>query len=98
MNRLTSTRAPFAAVPQTDQPRKRQLPRNDCQPQHVRGGGRGQPFAGGSGANDAVQSARLAGERAEVGNGQAENRGGAVQGSTLRSRNRHPVRVLVSSI
>jgi len=46
MNRLTSTRAPFAAVPQTDQPRKRQLPRYDCQPQHVRGGGRGQPFAG----------------------------------------------------
>ena len=37
-------------------------------------------------------------ERAEVGNGQAENRGGAVQGSTLRSRNRHPVRALVSSI
>src|SRR5258708_22759146 len=33
-----------------------------------------------------------------VGNGQAEERGGAVRGSPLRPRSYHPVRTLVSSI
>src|SRR5258707_9530804 len=33
-----------------------------------------------------------------VGNGQAEERGGAVRGSPLRPRSHHPVRALVSSI
>src|SRR5467141_512064 len=37
-------------------------------------------------------------ERAEVSDGQAEERGGVVQGSPLRPRDRHPVRALVSSV
>src|SRR5438876_7824570 len=37
-------------------------------------------------------------ERAEVSDGQAEERGGVVQGSSLRPRDRHPVRALVSSV
>src|SRR5712692_10722915 len=37
-------------------------------------------------------------ELAEVGDGQAKDRRGAVQGSPLRSRDRHPVRALVSSV
>src|SRR5207253_9890312 len=37
-------------------------------------------------------------KRAEVSDGQAEERGAAVQVSTLRPRHRHPVRALVSSL
>src|SRR5437870_11108719 len=37
-------------------------------------------------------------ELAEVGNEQAEDRGGAVQGPPLRPGSRHPLRALVSSI
>src|SRR6266404_3074941 len=37
-------------------------------------------------------------ERAEVSDGQAEERGGIVQGSPLRPRDRHPVRALVFSV
>src|SRR6267378_3692621 len=37
-------------------------------------------------------------ERTEVSDGQAEERGGVVQGSPLRPRDRHPVRALVSSV
>jgi hypothetical protein len=37
-------------------------------------------------------------ERAEASDGEAEERGGVVQGSSLRPRDRHPVRALVSSV
>src|SRR5258706_16306082 len=40
----------------------------------------------------------LAAEWLRVGNGQAEERGGAVRGSPLRPRSHHPVRALVPSI
>ena len=57
-----------------------------------------KPCLQGSGANGTVDRLRWRAERAEGGNGQAEDGRGAVQGSSLRPRRRHPVRALVSSL
>ena len=70
--------------------RSRSVPVNHC----ARTRGR----SNGSGANGAIRSTMLAAEWLRVGNGQAEERGGAVRGSPLRPRSHHPVRALVSSI